>query len=304
MTDPSPIDLLTETLDQTINETRQLETVTERLVQVLTQNGFQISVDIPGIVRRMTERLEGADEQSKKIGIQLNSLEELLRTFTLITSSLELDKVLADVMDTIIRITGAERAYLMLKNQETGELETAVARNWDRENIDEQDVGFSTSVISHALEDNQAIITTNAQADKRFQGVKSIMAHNLRSILCVPLSIQGRSIGVLYADNRVTMDVFRHEAIPLLTAFGTQAAIAIENAQRFGQVKRDLDEARQAIQALQIEIDRHRVDEQVNQVTESDFFQRLTTQAREMRDRSRRDTTESESADAGEPKSS
>ncbi|MDZ4768634.1 MAG: GAF domain-containing protein [Chloroflexota bacterium] len=289
MTDSTAIEQVTQALDTTINETRQLEAVTERLVQVMTQNGFQIAVDIPGIMRRMTERLEGADEQTKIVGSQLDSLEELLRTFQLITSSLELDEVLEDVMDTVIRITGAERAYLMLKHRETGELEIAVARNWDRENIGEEDAGFSRSVVAHALEENQAIITTNAQADKRFANVKSIMAHNLRSILCVPLAITGRPIGVLYADNRITNDVFRHEAIPLLTAFGTQAAIAIGNAQRYGEVKRDLAEAIQAIEALKIEVDRRKVDEQVNQVTESDFFQRLTNQAREMRDRVRKD---------------
>lgn len=281
-----------QALDLSINETRQLEALTERLVQVMTQNGFQIAVDIPGVIHRLGERLEGIDGDTQSITTQLQRLEELLRTFTLITSSLELDKVLEDVMDTIIRITGAERAYLMLKNNMTEELEIAVARNWDRENIDDADANFSRSIVTQAMGSQEAIIATNAQADARFRDVKSVMANNLRSILCVPLAFSGQVIGVLYADNRITVDVFRHEAIPLLTAFGTQAAIAIQNAQRYGAVKRDLDEARQAIQALQIEIDRRRVDEQVSQVTESDFFQRLTSQAREMRERSHKDDNE------------
>jgi GAF domain-containing protein len=287
--DNSALDQVTQALEVTINETRQLEALTERLVQVLTQNGFQIAVDIPAVMRRMTERLEGVDEHTRQMGAHLVSLEELLRTFQLITSSLELEEVLEDVMDTIIRITGAERAYLMLKQRDTGELEIAVARNWDRENIGEEDAGFSRSVVTQAMEDNQPIITTNAQADRRFANVKSVMVHNLRSILCVPLTLSGRSIGVLYADNRMTNDVFRHDTIPLLTAFGTQAAIAIGNAQRYGEVKRDLDQARQAIEALRIEIDRRKVDEQVNQVTDSDFFQRLTSQARALRDRAQKD---------------
>lgn len=294
MTDTSPIDLVTQALDTTINETRQLEIVTERLVQVLKQNGFQIAVDIPAVMRRMTERLEGMEADTQRVSSNLNSLEELLRTFQLITSSLELEEVLEDVMDTVIRVTGAERAYLMLKNRDTGELEIAVARNWDRENIGEEDSGFSRSVVAQAMDEAQAIITTNAQADQRFANVKSIMAHNLRSILCVPLAFGGHPIGVLYADNRITNDVFRNVSIPLLTAFGTQAAIAIQNAQRFGEVKRDLDQARQAIEALRIEIDRHKVDEQVSQVTESDFFQQLSTRARAMRERSTKDDGEEE----------
>ncbi|MCK6579092.1 MAG: GAF domain-containing protein [Anaerolineae bacterium] len=288
MTDSPPIELVKQALETTTNETRQLEALTERLTQVLTQNGFQISVDIPGVIRRMTDRLEDTGKELKRVGTQMENLEELLRTFSLITGSLELDEVLEDVMDTVIRITGAERAYLLLQDKKTNALEISVARNWDQKNINDDEAVFSRSVVNQTMESKQAIITSNAQSDSVLQNAKSVMAHNLRSILCVPLALSGQPIGVLYADNRITNDVFRHEAIPLLTAFGTQAAIAIDNAQRYAQVKRDLEEARLAIQALQIEIDRRRVDEEVSQVTESDFFQRLTAQAREMRDRSQK----------------
>ena len=223
-------------------------------------------------------------------------MEELLRTFSLITSSLELDRVLEEVMDTVIRLTGAERAYLMLSNKDTNELELAVARNWDRENIADTDGVFSSSIVNQALKEGQAILTTNAQADDRFQNVKSIVNNQLRSILCIPLTLQGRVIGALYADNRITQDVFRHEQIPLLTAFGTQAAIAIENARQFGAVKNDLDKALTELQSLQIEIDRTRVDKQVSQITESDYFQRLSSAGARYAPAQRQRRTRSESS--------
>src|SRR5690606_14838160 len=133
----------------------------------------------------------------------------------------DLDQVLQEVMDTVIRLTGAERAYLMLRDRATGELDIAVARNWDRENIADSEAVFSRSVVTQALEEGQAIITTNAAADDRFQNAKSIVSNQLRSILCIPLMLHGQATGVLYADNRVTQDVFRQEEIPLLTVFGT-----------------------------------------------------------------------------------
>jgi GAF domain-containing protein len=274
-----------EALKQSSTEAKQLETLFGRLMQVLTQNGFQIQVDLVGLAQNMHRRLDAAEGQAEKIGRQLEQLEELLRTFTLITSSLELDRVLEEVMDTVIRLTGAERAFLVLINKETNELEIAVARNWDRENIADNDAVISRSVVNQALKEEQAILTTNAQADDRFQNAKSIVNNQLRSILCIPLTLQGRGIGALYADNRITQDVFRHEQIPLLSAFGTQAAIAIENARRFGEVKSDLDRALTELQSLQIEIDRTRVEKQVSQITESDYFQRLSIQARDMRRR-------------------
>ena len=281
-----------EALQQTATEARQLEAVFERLLQVLTQNGFQIQVDLVAVAQKMYQRLDAAQAQAQGMGRQLEQLEELMRTFTLITSTLELDSVLEEVMDTVIRLTGAERAYLMLSDKETSELEIAVARNWGKENIADDDAVFSRSVVSEALKENKAILTTNAQSDDRFQNVKSVVNNQLRSILCIPLTLQGREIGALYADNRIAQDVFRAEQIPLLTAFGTQAAIAIENAQRFGEVKSNLDKALTEIQSLQIEIDRSRVDKQVSEITESDYFQRLTSSARNLRQRGKTESDE------------
>lgn len=278
---------ISEALKQSSTEARQLEAIFDRLLQVLTQNGFQIQVDIIGLIQALYRRLDEAEKQSGDVGRQLDQLEELLRTFSLITSSLELDRVLEEVMDTVIRLTGAERAYLMLSNSDTDELELAVARNWEKENIGDNDAVFSRSIVNQALKEGQAILTTNASADDRFQNVKSIVNNNLRSVLCIPLMIQGRVIGALYADNRITQDVFRKEQIPLLSAFGTQAAIGIENARQFGAVKQDLDNALTVLESLQIEIDRARVNKQVSEITESDYFQRLSAEARSMRQRGR-----------------
>jgi GAF domain-containing protein len=212
-------------------------------------------------------------------------MQRLLRTFTLITSSLELDQVLDEVMDTIISFTGAERAYLVLRDKETQSLEIAVARNWDRESLSEDAAGFSRSVVQRAMREKQTIITTNAATDDRFQNALSVMDNQLRSILCIPLIIQGGAVGVLYADNRITQDIFRSDEIPLLTAFGTQAAIAIENARLYGQVKNDLNKALSEIQSLQIQIDKAKLETQVSQITETDYFRQLSANARTMRGR-------------------
>jgi GAF domain-containing protein len=249
-------------------------------------------VDIAGLIQTMYGRIDKAEKQTQSVGHQLEQLEELLNTFTLISSSLELERVLEEVMDTVIKLTGAERAYLVLTDKVTNELNLAVARNWDRENIVDSDAVFSRSIVNQALKEGQAILTTNAQADDRFQNVKSVMNNQLRSILCIPLTLQGRGIGALYADNRITQDVFRREQIPLLTAFGTQAAVAIENARMFGAVKEDLNKALTEIKSLQIELDRGHVENQVNQITESDYFQRLSSAARGLRQRTGKDDTD------------
>lgn len=282
MADSITIDL-NNSLDHLADNTNKLETVLRRTLQALTKHGVQLSVDLDGMVDEVQQDLGAVKKKSRTVVEHVDQLRELVRTVALITSSLELDQVLAEVMDTVIHMTGAERAYLMLRDKSSDELKIRAARNWDRETLPEEDVSFSRSVINAAVADMQPIVTTNAQMDARFQEMKSVMQHGLRSILCIPLALHGRVVGVLYADNRIEKGVFSQNNVPLLTAFGIQAAIAIENARLFTQVKDDLQEAQRELKHLKIQIDRQKVAEQVSEITDSDYFERLSEEARRIR---------------------
>jgi GAF domain-containing protein len=255
------------------------------MMRVLVDNGFQIQVDVVAMTVEIEQNIAQAERDAKKVNAMLDHLEELLATFALLTSSLELDQVLEEVMDIVIKLTGAERAYLMLRNQDTGELSMAIARNWDRETLIEGDAVFSRSVVMSALEQGTPIVTTNAQSDTRFQNAMSIVSNNMRSILCVPLVLRGVTVGVLYADNRITQAIFQPEYVPVFGAFGTQAAIAIENARMFRKVKEDLNLALTQLESLRIEVDETKLSRQVEEITKSEYFKHLTESVRSLRQR-------------------
>ncbi|MBC7878244.1 MAG: GAF domain-containing protein [Anaerolineales bacterium] len=158
-----------------------------------------------------------------------------------VNSSLELDEVLRIVMDNIVRLTKAERGFLMLRDNR-GEMVTRMGRNWEMESINPSELTVSRSVVGRVIETGEPIITTNAQEDKRFVGQESIVAFNLRSILCVPLKVKNDLIGVIYADNRIRTGIFADSEKELLTAFANQAAVAIENARLFSSLKHTLEE--------------------------------------------------------------
>jgi GAF domain-containing protein len=262
----------------------QLGDVVTRTLQALSKHGVQLSVDLNGMIRDLAQDLGAMGKKSQKVLTQYDQQRELVRTVALITSSLELDDVLNEVMDTVIQLTGAERAYLMLRQRDSEELSIRAARNWDRETISDGDAVFSRSIVDMALEQKEPVVTTNAQGDARFQDMKSVVQHGLRSILCIPLILHGRLVGVLYADNRIEQGLFSNDDVPLLTAFGTQAAIAIDNARNYGKVKEDLRETQRELQHLKIQIDRSKVSEQVSEITESEYFERLSETARAIRE--------------------
>lgn len=159
-----------------------------------------------------------------------------------INSSLELDEVLRIVMDNIVRLTKAERGFLMLRDETTGEMVIRMGRNWEMASIESTENNVSRTIVQRVIETGEAIVTTNAQEDQRFVGQESIVAFNLRSILCVPLKVKNELIGVIYADNRIRAGIFAEGERDLLAAFANQAAVAIENARLFSSLKNTLEE--------------------------------------------------------------
>jgi PAS domain S-box-containing protein len=169
------------------------------------------------------------------------NLQALAEISQMVNSSLELTTVLNEVMDTIIRLTGAQRAFLMMRNEQGG-MDTVVARNWERATLEAGEIEISGTIVQRVISQGEAVLTTNAQADPRFDQQASVVAYNLRSILCVPLKVKGVLTGVIYADNRIREGLFSERERSLLFSFANQAAVALENARLFASVRRTLDE--------------------------------------------------------------
>ena len=110
-------------------------------------------------------------------------------------TSLDLGKVLNQVMDAIIQLTGAERGFLMLMDPETGQLDLQAGRNVDKETIESEGMEVSRTVINRVVESGEPVVTSNAQEDPRFSHQASVIGFALRSIMCAPLRARGQTVG-------------------------------------------------------------------------------------------------------------
>jgi transcriptional regulator with GAF, ATPase, and Fis domain len=275
-----------DSFERLIANVDRLESALEQTLQALRKRGIQPAVDLTSMVRTVRRDLDAFNTIAVQSASRLHQLLELVRVSALINSTLDLDEVLEEVMDTVIQLTGAERGYLMLSEAETGELTLRTARNWDRETLLESEAIFSRGIVNTAIAQRQPILTTNAQDDARFAGMQSVLSHALRSIVCVPLRVREQTVGVLYADNHIGQGVFNPEFLPILGAFANQAAIAIENARLFSQVKADLHKAEREVQELRIIIDEQKKETQIREITQSEYFKDLEMKARLLRRRS------------------
>jgi len=197
--------------------------------------------DLQAMVGRMREATEKLQREWQAQQREEEELRALVQVSRAVNSTLDLAAVLNQVMDHIIELTGAERSFLMLFD-ESGELEFKVARNLDRETIAGSSFEISRTIVNTVASEGQPVVTTNAQADPRFSAQESVIGYNLRSILCVPLRFREKITGVIYADSRIRTGLFGDTDRDLLAAFADQAAIAIENARLFEQVKEQLEQ--------------------------------------------------------------
>jgi len=220
----------------------ELRVKLERFRETLQRAQLDLPIGVLDNLRQIATTLVELQQEADAHEQERRNLQALSEIGQVVNSSLDLQTVLNEVMDTIIHLTGAERAFLMMRDDGGGEMETLAARNWERMSLDEEEIQISDTIVEQAINSGDAVLTTNAQTDPRFGKQDSIVSFALRSILCVPLNIKGKLIGVIYADNRAREGLFQENECKLLLDFANQAAVALENARLFNSVKRSLDE--------------------------------------------------------------
>ncbi len=192
----------------------------------------------------------------------------LLSVVQTLNSTLVLSQVLEQVLDAVMRITRAERGFLLLADAsadgthypQVAGLRLRVARRKGGSMPLAEAQGLSTSVVRKALETGEIVATGNAMADPTLSSAQSVILMDLRTIVCIPLrspraelDAQGsypRALGALYVDNQETSAPFSSESLRAAEALARHASLAIENAQVFEREQRTIEELRRAQKQL------------------------------------------------------
>jgi len=157
-------------------------------------------------------------------------LERLQRIAGALNSEMDLDRILNVIMDHVVELAQAERGFLVLLKD--GEISVPVARNFQKEDVMNPEVGFSRTIAERVAKSGEAILTVDATSDNRFTSFASIHEIAPRSVLCLPFKEKsGLTIGVVYIDNRIARGVFGQDHARALQSFADLAAGAIYRAQ-------------------------------------------------------------------------
>ncbi len=189
--------------------------------------------------------------------VHQNLSPEHLRTLYAITgvmnASLDFDQALNNIIDAVMAVTKAQRGFLM-SFDDGGGLRVLVARGIDGKTLEEE--GYSTTIVGQVVNTREPLLTNNAQFDNRYEAGQSIIMRGLRAILCAPMLVQNRMVGVVYVDTAMKAGSFTQSDRDLLNAVAGQAGIALENARLYtvavekGRLERELQMASEIQQSL------------------------------------------------------
>lgn len=160
-------------------------------------------------------------------------LSALLEISRAINSILSTQPLLDKIMDIALSSIGAERGFILLKDENSGKLEMRVKRNIIGE---EAAPTISSTIVEQAMASGEPVLVHDAKEDPRFSESSSVIIHNILSAACVPLKLRDRTMGAIYVDSTSAKSVFTGGTIRFLSGLADQAAIALENARMHEKV--------------------------------------------------------------------
>jgi len=206
------------------------ETLDEKLVGVLEEIGSTLGpgglAEAESIFQDYLDRGEGG--RFRRVIEDGERAQRLVDIAKAVNSERNLKRLLNLILDEAVRLTDAERGFLVLVDE--GAMRFESARNFDRESVRKPEYKISHSIAERVARSGEALVAADAQTDERFLDYMSVSELRLRSVICVPLKRKKKVVGVLYMDNRFETGVFTEQDRSSLEAFGDLAAIALETA--------------------------------------------------------------------------
>ena len=158
------------------------------------------------------------------------NLNALLKISRVVHSIRDLDELQNQILDLVFGVAPAERGAILLDGTNGREFNSVFARNRDPKN--DRPVRVSRTIAQRVLETGLAILGSDVPGSSNLGEVESLIALQVRSLLCVPLAIFRRTIGCIYLDTINIADRFNADHLELVTAIAGISAVALENARR------------------------------------------------------------------------
>jgi PAS domain S-box-containing protein len=209
-----------------------------------------------GLVARLSTQGQETDELGTTSTLTASSinitealdLATVLKASQALSSEIQIERLLSTLVQMAIENAGAETGVLILPEGEQWLVQAKIAKdksNPEALQIDSllQSIPVETSsdipatLINYVGRTQEAIALRDASHEAMFMADPYIRQHQPKSILCFPILRLGKLVGILYLENNLTTDAFTRDRLEVLELLMTQAAISLENAQLYAQLR-------------------------------------------------------------------
>jgi len=188
--------------------------------------------------KKLLEELKQANYNLNNRLQEINALYEAGKSLGYTT---DISKLLDKIVALAAEVTQAEIGSLMLINEETDILTIKAYRGLDREIADTVSLPLGSSIAGYVAQSGEPLMVDDVEKDERFKRINK-ERYSSASLLCVPLKITNRVLGVINMANKRNGASFTEHDLKLLTTFAAQAAVAIDDARQFENNRQKLHE--------------------------------------------------------------
>ncbi len=158
------------------------------------------------------------------------NLSALLKISRVVHAIRDLEELQAQLLDLIFEVVPAGRGAILLSEGSGPEFSCLYART--RNAAQPQLIRVSRTIARQVMQENVAILGVDVANSGALRDVESLVAAEVRSLLCVPLSVFQRMIGCIYLDSNNTANRFSEDHLQFMAAVAGISAVALDNARR------------------------------------------------------------------------
>jgi class 3 adenylate cyclase len=193
-----------------------------------------------------TQQDEGDLTSRDPRGIDLASV---LKSSRVLTSEIDLQRLLQTTLTIVLENAGAERGVLLIADGDELRVEASGRLDGPRADIQifadapiplEQAEGLPVciSVAQYVARTGETMVLDDAHARGRMAQNPYVATNEVRSIICTPLVQQGRLFGVIYLENNLVAGAFTPGRVETLKLIASHSVIAIQNARLYANLNR------------------------------------------------------------------
>jgi predicted ATPase/signal transduction histidine kinase len=173
-------------------------------------------------------------------------LTTLLHTSQILSREIQLDKLLAALLEAVIQNAGADKCALLMPKADNWVIEAFSCLGKSPELLQSQPLKpgeqLPISLINQVRQSCEPAVIVNAGTHPTLAVDPYVLRYRPKSALCTPILNQGKLIAILYLENNLTIGAFSDRQLEVLNLICTQAAISLENARLYQQAQQALEE--------------------------------------------------------------